>query len=129
MICKYDYKYDEITELYPEPLFWESFNLAGDDLLKDIIQQIIIEGQNNNEADIGCQGVIENYARKKGISEVTKKLTGFFGKDSNNIGYKGKLMRVNFINQIAIPIALRYMKNAKMVEYFNKETPAKKRKF
>ena len=114
MICKYDYKYDEITELYPEPLFWESFNLAGDDLLKDIIQQIIIEGQNNNEADIGCQGVIENYARKKGISEVTKKLTGFFGKDSNNIGYKGKLMRVNFINQIAIPIALRYMKNANL---------------
>ena len=112
MICKYDYKYDEVTELLPEPLFWESFNLAGDDLLKDIIQQIIIEGQNNNESDEGCHGVIENFARKKGITDVTKKLTGFFGKDSNNIGYKGKLMRVNFINQIAIPIALKYMENA-----------------
>lgn len=112
MICRYDYKYDEITEIQPEPLFWESFNLAGDDLLKDIIQQIIIEGQINHESDNECQGVIENYARKKGISDVTKKLTGFFGKDSNNIGYKGKLMRVNFINQIGIPIALRYMENA-----------------
>ena len=109
MICKYNYHYNEVTELTPEPLFWESFNLAGDDLLQNIIQQIIIEGL---EGDENCTGVIENYARKKGIADVTKKLTGFFGKDSNNIGYRGKLMRVNFINQIGIPIAYRYMKHA-----------------
>ena len=38
MICKYDYNYNEITELIPDPLYWESFNLAGDDLLKEVIK-------------------------------------------------------------------------------------------
>lgn len=112
MICKYNYEFNEITTIRPEPLFWESFNLAGDDLLKDVIQNIILEGKINREEDNGCTGVIENYARSRGINDITQKLNGFFGRDSNNIGYKGKLMRVNFINQIAIPIALKYMENA-----------------
>jgi hypothetical protein len=112
MICRYDYQYNEITELTPEPLFWESFNLAGDDMLKEIIQQIIIEGKIENENDRGCSGVIENHARELGIPDVAKKLNGFFGKDSNNIGYKGKLMRTNFLNQIALPIAMKYMEHA-----------------
>lgn len=116
MICRYSYKYDEITEITPEPLYWESFNLAGDDLLKEIIQQIIIEGTASNDIDRDCCGVIENYARSIGIPEVAKKLNGFFGKDSNNIGFKGKLMRINFINQIAIPVALRYMGHANKEE-------------
>ena len=117
MICKYDYNYNEITELIPDPLYWESFNLAGDDLLKEVIQQIIIEGKINNPNNAGCTGVIENYAREIGVSDVAKKLNGFFGNDSNNIGHKGKIMRTNFLNQIAIPIAIQYLESAtKMVE-------------
>lgn len=112
MICRYEYQQDVITELTPEPLFWESFNLAGDDLMKDLIQQIIIEGKIEKDGDVGCTGVIENYARDNGITSVGEKLNGFFGKDSNNIGYKGKLMRTNFINQIAIPVILKFMENA-----------------
>jgi hypothetical protein len=112
MICKYDYNYNEITELTPDPLYWESFNLAGDDLLKEIIQQIIIEGKIENPNNAGCTGVIENYARENGITDVAKKLNGFFGNDSNNIGHKGKLMRTNFLNQIAIPIAIYYLESA-----------------
>jgi len=114
MICRYTYKYDEITEITPEPLFWESFSLAGDDLLKEVIQQIIIEGSISDEQDRGSVGVIENYARSLGISEVAKKLNGFFGQDSNNIGFRGKLMRISFMNQIAIPIALKYMEHANL---------------
>jgi len=118
MICRYSYKYDEITEITPEPLFWESFSLAGDDLLKEIIQQIIIEGSIALEQDRGCVGVIENHARAIGVSEIAKKLNGFFGKDSNNIGYRGKLMRINFMNQIAIPLALKYMEHANQDDVF-----------
>jgi hypothetical protein len=112
MICRYTASYSEITELTPDPLFWESFSLAGDDLLKEVIQQVIIEGQAGSESDSSCSGVLENYGRKKGIADIGRRLNGFFGKDSNNIGYKGKLMRVSFMNQIAIPIALRYLDQA-----------------
>src|SRR5690606_34812413 len=45
----------------PDPLYWDSFKLAGDDLLKEIIQQVIIEGTLNDDTDEGCTGVIENY--------------------------------------------------------------------
>ena len=96
----------------PDPLFWDSTKLAGDDLLKEIIHKIIIEGVINSDQDEGCTGVIENYGKSKGITDISQKLNGFFGEDSNNIGYKGKMMRKAFIHQVAIPIATYYLKKA-----------------
>lgn len=105
--------------LKPDPMYWDSFKLAGDDLLKEIIQQIIIEGTVNSEQDTNCTGVIENHARTKGIENVSEKLNGFFGQDSNNIGYVAKMMRKAFIHQVAIPISLFYLKNANKNEPLN----------
>lgn len=113
MINNYSLSNENKTiNIKPDPLYWDSFKLAGDDLLKEIIQQIIIEGVITNDSDIGCTGVIENYAKAKGINNVSEKLNGFFGQDSNNIGYVAKSMRKAFIHQVAIPIALYYLKNA-----------------
>ena len=111
-VCEYTYMYEELTEITPEPLYWESFHLAGDDLLQQLIQQIVIEGTPRNPNDDKCCGVIEQFGMSQGIDDIHDRLNGFFGKDSMNIGYRGKLMRVNFINQIGIPIALEYMKIA-----------------
>lgn len=113
MINEYSIKYNDKITLKPKPLFWESFKIAGDDLLKELIHQIIIEGTIQNESEYGSVGVIENYAINKNITDIANKLNGFFGKDSNNIGLRGQLMRKNFIKQVAIPIALYYLTNAK----------------
>lgn len=112
MISKYEYVKEAGVKLIPDPLYWESFNLAGDDLLHVLIKNIVIEGKIKSDDDINCSGVIENFARDKEIPEIEKKLNGFFGKDSNKIGYKGRLMRLNFLNQIAIPIIHKYMDSA-----------------
>ena len=112
MISKYDYLKEAGVKLIPDPLYWESFNLAGDDLLHILVKNIVIEGKIKSEEDEGCTGVLENFARSKNISDVEKKLNGFLGPDSNKIGYKGRLMRLNFINQIAIPIIYKYMNAA-----------------
>jgi hypothetical protein len=109
MISHYDYTKEAGVKLIPDPLYWESFNLAGDDLLHILVKNIIIEGTILDSTDEGCTGVIENYARKNNIDSIQRKLNGFFGKDSNGIGYKGRLMRLNFINQVAIPIVYKYM--------------------
>jgi hypothetical protein len=120
MINNYSLSNENKTiNIKPDPLYWDSFKLAGDDLLKEIIQQIIIEGVITNDSDIGCTGVIENYAKVKGIKSVSEKLNGFFGQDSNNIGYVAKSMRKAFIHQVAIPIALYYLKNANNKEINN----------
>lgn len=117
MICKYDYKSDDIIEVTPEPLYWESFKLAGDDLLKDLIQQCIIEGKaDSQDFEDGYIGVIEHRLRKDGVPNVGGKLNGFFGKDSNRIGYKGQIMRTHFINQIALPVIFEYLKHANDAE-------------
>ena len=98
--------------LTPTPLFWDSFKFAGDDLLKDLIQKIIIEGEVKTEADAGCTGVIQNHGIGQGINNMSELLNNFFGEDANNISYKGRVIRQAFVQQVAIPIALAYLKNA-----------------
>jgi len=73
-----------------------------------LIQQIIVEGSNNQGS-----GIIETHLKNQLNDERYRgKLNSFFGEDSNNIGYKGKVMRKNFLNQISIPIMSIYLKNA-----------------
>ena len=98
--------------LIPTPLFWDSFRFAGDDLLKDLIQKIIIEGEEQEEQDQGCVGVIENYGRRKGIGNMSERLNNFFGENANNMGQKGRINRQIFVHQVAIPIAMAYLKSA-----------------
>jgi hypothetical protein len=113
MIANYSLNKEHKTiNIKPDPQYWDSFKLAGDDLLKEIIQQVIIEGTINSSIDEGCTGVIENFAKAKGINNISGKLNGFFGQDTNNIGYVAKMMRKAFIHQVAIPIAMYYLKNA-----------------
>jgi len=109
MIASYNYtNKDAVVDITPIPLFWETFDLAGDDLLKELIQQIIIEGSNSQGS-----GIIESHLKNHLNDERYRgKLNSFFGEDSNNIGYKGKVMRTNFLNQISIPIMSIYLKNA-----------------
>lgn len=44
MICAYEYEGQGCSRLTPIPLFWDSFYLAGDDILKNVVQRIIIDG-------------------------------------------------------------------------------------
>jgi hypothetical protein len=113
MINNYSLNSENKTiNIKPDPLYWDSFKLAGDDLLKEIVQQIIIEGTVSSNANEGCTGVIENYAKSIGVENISDKLNGFFGQDSNNIGYVAKMMRKAFIHQVAIPVAIHYLNNA-----------------
>ena len=50
-------------------------NLGGIKSLKEIIQQVIIEGTVNSTIDEGCTGVIENFAKSKGIRNISEKLS------------------------------------------------------
>jgi hypothetical protein len=113
MIANYPLNYKNKTvELKPNPIFWDSFKLAGDDLLKQLVLKIIIQGKIESSIDEGCSGVIQNYAINNDIADVSGKLNSFFGQDSNKIGYVGKLMRKAFIHQVGIPIINYYLDHA-----------------
>ncbi len=53
MICSYTNQGENTSKLTPTPLYWDSFYLAGDDILRNIIQELIIEGEDLGLANIG----------------------------------------------------------------------------
>lgn len=53
MVCKYTSNGNGLEKLTPQPLYWDSFYLAGDDILRKIIQNLIIEGEEYHRKDLG----------------------------------------------------------------------------
>ena len=53
MICKYISSGNGMEKLTPTPLYWDSFYLAGDDILRKLIQNLIIEGEEYGRKDMG----------------------------------------------------------------------------
>lgn len=112
MICAYQYEGAGLAVLTPKPLYWDSFNLAGDDFKKEIVRQIILEGRITDNYYKGCTGVIENHGRSLGINNIRDLMNRFFGTDSNNIDHVARVIRKNFNSQVLVPIANRYLQHA-----------------
>lgn len=113
MICSYQYTKEQSgAVVHPYPLFWDSFNFAGDDIVKSIIQQIIIEVTNEKNYTEGSTGVIESHAKKCGCANVTDKLLNFFDTNKTSQSAQQRVYRKNFIVQIAKPIAIKYLEHA-----------------
>jgi len=53
MICSYRYEGTGATRITPEPLFWDSFYLAGDDILRNLVQNVVIEGKDVGVPNLG----------------------------------------------------------------------------
>ena len=53
MICSYQCKGQGRSLLTPIPLYWDSFYLAGDEILRNIIQNLVIEGKETSQPDQG----------------------------------------------------------------------------
>lgn len=97
------YKYDDAGQctLTPVPLFWESFYIAGDDLLKELIHQLVIEGKFSP---------IENNLRtiKKTDEEIVRLNNDFFGGD-NGMQVRNRQLRADFNLQISVPIVMKQL--------------------
>lgn len=53
MICAWQYDNNGQSILTPHPLFWDSFYQAGDDILKNLVQDIVIEGKFHGQGGMG----------------------------------------------------------------------------
>lgn len=53
MICSYKYHSDQHSYVQPVPHFYDSFYIAGDDILRNIVQRIVIEGPETGLPDMG----------------------------------------------------------------------------
>jgi hypothetical protein len=99
MIASYKYEDSEgQCSLTPIPLFWESFYKAGDDLLKSLIQSLVIEGK---------YSPIEKKIRSIGKTPV-ELLQPFLGTDVG-VSSRNRQLRSDFNLQISVPIVAYYL--------------------
>ena len=90
MICSYQCRGKGSSLLTPIPLYWDSFYLAGDDILRNIIQNLVIEGTDHGMPNMGnILGAL--YARLSAMSnEELKSLPCLEGNDV----YQGKIENI-----------------------------------
>jgi len=101
MICAYKQDNMEQATLTPVPLFWDSFYFAGDDLLKELVRQIIIEGP---------YSVVQNQLREMGKEDQSAALIyDFFGEDHTDMNMRKRKLRNDFNMQISVPLATFYL--------------------
>ena len=114
-----NYKYDSNATspvLTPDPLFWEGFNIAGDDIVKKIVESIFIPN-------------IHKYLSDNGAIRPSDALNIVFG--SLRGSASDKIYSRQIANQIATSFAYEAMKIAKgddiikvnLEEVFNKHNP------
>jgi hypothetical protein len=114
MISKY--KYDlgsKIPILTPYPQFYETYNVAGDDLLKEIIHQLLIDGADKYDKRAFGNGQIRRYAERVGCENASDKILHFFGEQSGTMGAQHRYYRKYFVKQILMPIANKMLEFAK----------------
>lgn len=102
MICKYEYNEDNTQQLKPLPLFWDSFDYAGDDMLQVLIANVLIQGKH---------GALEEYLGNHGTEEndIRRKLYQFFGNDTTRMSFRDRIARRDFNIQVLVPIMYYYL--------------------
>ncbi len=96
------YKYDDSGQctLTPVPLFWESFYIAGDDLLKNLIRRLVIEGE---------YAVIQNQLRKTNQTDIAKLILDYFGTDNARQSVTDRQIRSEFNLQVSVPVVSYFL--------------------
>lgn len=125
MICTYKYQQQgDRCKLTPIPLFWDSFNIAGDDILQEIVLRVVLKENSIGELRPGVGSILNaimcNIAggRATSLSEEEKayvysqalsQLIGFFSANAPAMSYLDRIMRNDFNVQVSIPIAQKMM--------------------
>lgn len=99
MICNYTHSAESIK---PDPLFWESFKIAGDDLVKRIIVDVLLDSPQIEYPE--SSGIITAKLKEIGCKNIADKMHHFFS-DTQNMGNREKRMRKEFMIQVLLPIA------------------------
>ncbi len=104
MVCKYNFDNSiNPSRMKPIPLFWDSFDIAGDDMLQVLISNVLLQGKD---------GLLEQELTSRGEEEETvrAKLFDFFGKDQITHSFIDKNIRRDFNLQVLVPIMYEFLK-------------------
>ena len=100
MISKYTYEKGDVTTITPEPLFYDSFYFAGDDMLNGLIKNVML--------------LNEGSAFRHALKELTstqyrQEIKNFFGADHNGQTAADRILRKDFNIQYSVPLMCYFL--------------------
>jgi hypothetical protein len=94
MICSYiNESKGNVTVVSPYPEFYEGFNIAGDDILKRVIERLVLRK-------------IEMYAKEKGCKDTRECINFLFGNYSSLHSASDKEYKKYLTDQFLIPVSI-----------------------
>lgn len=127
-ICSYKYEEGGGNRISPIPLFWDSFYLAGDDILKNIIRNIIIDGPIKGNSSLGS---IRNALESRMLDMTDEELSNlpsakespvYHNKLNNILSAPDKITRDNHIRTYASILLHDYFGfDSNMMSYKDRE--------
>lgn len=100
MISRYSYEKGDVTTITPEPLFYDSFYFAGDDMLKGLVKNVML--LNDNSAFHQSLNDLSSQERRQIIKN-------FFGPDHNGQSMADRILRKDFNIQYSVPLMCYFL--------------------
>ncbi|MBQ6277836.1 MAG: virulence factor SrfB [Bacteroidales bacterium] len=104
MISNYEYNKGDITTITPNPIFYDSFYFAGDDMLKSLIKNVMLLDEGN---------VLYRKLRSLGITNARQKMKDFFGPDHGDQAASERILRRDFNIQYSLPLMCYFLELTK----------------
>lgn len=96
MVNKYTYEQGDVTKITPQPLFYDSFYYAGDDMLRALIKNILFLDEETS--------AFRKKMKNLNYSVYKQKMKNFFGADYNGQTQEQRLLRRDFNLQYSVPL-------------------------
>lgn len=100
MISRYTYDRGDVTTITPDPLFYDSFYQAGDDMLFDLIKSVMIKGEH---------GAFRRSLAHLDSQKFNQVMKNFFGHDYNGQTVADRMVRKEFNIQYSVPLMTYFL--------------------
>lgn len=100
MISKYTYEKGDVTTITPDPVFYDSFYFAGDDMLNGLIKNVMLLHE-----DSAFRQALKNLS----IAQYRQEIKNFFGPDHNGQTVSDRILRKDFNIQYSIPLMCYFL--------------------
>lgn len=87
MISRYTYEKGDVTTITPEPLFYDSFYFAGDDMLNGLIKNVMLLNE---------RSAFRNELKSLSPAQYRQTIKDFFGQDHNGQTLSDRILQKGF---------------------------------
>lgn len=100
MINRYAYSKGAVTTITPEPLFYDSYYFAGDDMLRGLINDLMMLDEDS---------AFYKKLKPMSFTECRQKLRDMFGPDYNGQTEAERIFRADFNMQYSVPLMYHFL--------------------